>query len=193
MLNAQTLQVLLASLSKSNQFLINNCKSAFDAFNILCKMYKTTQMRDYVQLENRFSFIKFKVGFDPVRFVTEYENCIEDFNLLGCSFPPKFVVSIFLYKIVGINDPKTIYFSYFNNFASLGEMLNFEAVKESFLQLDHEAAAKQANVLHVTTPKGNELENKGTNIICNNGIGYFKNPVSHHFYDFHFLTVSRYY
>ncbi|XP_065219853.1 uncharacterized protein LOC135845298 [Planococcus citri] len=142
-LNAQTLQVLQASLSRSNTYLIQNLKSACDAFNLLSKTYSTTRMRDYVQLNNRLARVYFKPGYDPVRFATDFENCIEDFTQMGTTFNQEFITSMFLNKISGIYDPKTIYFSFYNNIASLTDMPEFQTVKDGFLQLEHKSIPRQ--------------------------------------------------
>ena len=142
LLNARTLQTLHASVSRSIYLQIQSIKSPFVAFQQLEKMYSKTRMRDYVELHSKFVALKFRVGYDATRFVADFENLIENFISRGTTFTDEYLVATFLQKIPNINDPGTLYASFYNTITSQAEIKKFEEVKNTFLQLDHESQVK---------------------------------------------------
>lgn len=55
------------------------------------------------------------VGYDAVRFVGDFENCIEDFKLAGTYFSEEYEVTTLLYKTPQTNEPGTLYASFYHN------------------------------------------------------------------------------
>lgn len=78
-LNAQALQYIRAIVSKHIANLLDNVTSAFEARTILEKTYRQSKMHKLVDLYQKFERLKFQPGFDPIRYVTEFENCIAEY------------------------------------------------------------------------------------------------------------------
>ncbi len=139
LLNARTMQVLQASVTRSVALQIQHAKSPYEAFCTLEKMYSTTKMRDYAELNNRFQQLRFKIGYDPARFFADYENCVEDFLLAGTTFNDEYIAITFLQKLPQIYEPGTLYASFYNNMTSVAEIKKYEEIRSIFLQLDHDS------------------------------------------------------
>ncbi len=84
--------------------------------------------------------IRFKVGYDPHRFVADFDNIIEDFQLAGTTFSDPFIATTFLQKLSNIHEPGAVYSSFYHTVTSVAEMKKYEELKLIFIQLDHNSA-----------------------------------------------------
>ncbi len=140
LLNARTLQVIQASVTQTVSHQIQHAKSSYEAFCTSEKMYSMMKMLDFMELRNRFEDIWFKVGYDPHRFVADFDNIIEDFQLAGTTFSDPFIATTFLQKLPNIHEPGTVYSFFYHTVTSVAEMKKYEELKLIFVQLDHNSA-----------------------------------------------------
>ena len=137
MLDAQTLQYLKASVTKQVLGHLQNVYSAFAAFQMVCKMFKNVRAFDQVQLYRKFGQLRFKNGFNAVRFCADFNQLVDEYKVMGVNFPDSYLATIFLEKIDGIFDPTSQYFSFFTTITALPpEIQTLSYIKSRFLAVD---------------------------------------------------------
>ena len=97
-LNAQALQYILNSVSKNIAISLQNVKTAFEAIMILEKTYWPSRLHDLVDLFNKYVNLKFRPGFNTVRFVADFDQCIDEYKVQGTTFPEDYLASVFIAK-----------------------------------------------------------------------------------------------
>lgn len=102
-MDAQIMQYLKASVSPSIRSRINDTKTAHEIMNKL-KEFEGGEAQEYIKLHSRFVNLKFLPHYDPIRFVAEFEKCINEYSNRGTNFPEEYVTTIFLQKIEDIYD-----------------------------------------------------------------------------------------
>jgi len=101
----------------------------------LTDMFDGLEAHYLVKLHNRFQNLRFRPGFDPIRFVSEFEDFVEEYALHGTTFGAKYIVTLFLQKIDGIYESNTPFYTYYNMICQ-DENQSFSHVKEKFLSVD---------------------------------------------------------
>lgn len=138
MLDAQTLQYLKASVTKQVIGHLQNVHSAYAAFKMICKMFENVRALDQVQLHRKFGRLRFKAGFNAVRFCADFDHIVEEYKVMGVNFPDSYLATIFLEKIDGIFDPTSQYFSFFTTITALPpEIQTLSYIKSRFLAVDN--------------------------------------------------------
>lgn len=134
-LDAQALQVIRATVAKNLHGRLQKVQSAFQAMKFLTDMFDGLEAHYLVKLHNRFQNLRFRPGFDPIRFVSEFEDFIEEYALHGTTFGAKYTVTLFLQKIDGIYESSSPFYTYYNMICQ-DENQSFSHVKEKFLSVD---------------------------------------------------------
>lgn len=99
LLNARALQFIHATVSRNVGLQIQNTSYPFVAFQHLKELYSATRFQDFVDIYKRFTDLRFRIGYDAIRFVGDFENCIEYFEIAGTSFSEKYKAATFPLKI----------------------------------------------------------------------------------------------
>ncbi|KAL6972314.1 hypothetical protein U1Q18_050683 [Sarracenia purpurea var. burkii] len=74
-LDAQTVQYIRASVSKSISLRISKILTAYQTLKYITETYGGSRIQDYVFLHERSNRLRFKAGFDSDRFISEFEGC----------------------------------------------------------------------------------------------------------------------
>lgn len=133
--SAQARQYLKKSVSASIALQLIKL-GPYEAYTYLTRTFGYSRMHDLVALYHKFSKLYFKIGYDAVRYVSEFQACIEEYATRGTVFPDEYLASVFLQKIQGIHDYRTQYYTFYNTMTTKKD-LTYKYVKETFLQLDH--------------------------------------------------------
>ena len=133
--DAQALQYIRASVSKSIASRLNDKYTAFDAYEYLKTVFGGNRLQDLISLHSRFSRLQFRVGYDPDRFVAEFDEIFNDYRRMGTIFSDEYVATTFLNKISGINDPKSPYFAFYSTIVSLQDYQNLDYLKQRFASI----------------------------------------------------------
>ena len=135
-LDAQTVQYLRASISKSicHRITNSNILTAYKTFQTLVELFAGNRTQDYIALHDRMCRLKFRPGYDDERFIGDFQKLLEDYDDIGTIFNPEYIKSLFLSKIEGINDPKSYFFGFNNNMLSIPN-ITFETIKEKFSEI----------------------------------------------------------
>jgi len=136
MLDAQALQVIHATVAKNLQGRLQKSQSAFSALKFLTDMFDGLEAHYLVKLHNRFTNLRFRPGYDPIRFISDFDDYLEEYALHGNTFSPKYVTTLFLQKIDGIYDSASPYYTLYNMICQ-NEDQSFQNVKEKFLAVDN--------------------------------------------------------
>lgn len=132
-LDAQTMQYIRASVSKSIAARISNTTfTAYKTMEALEKMFGGNRVQDLVTLHERLQRLRFKAGYDPDRFIADFEQIIEDYTGLGTTYSEEYIKTLFLHKIEGINDPKSHFFTFYTTMSTLRDV-TFDEIKEKFV------------------------------------------------------------
>lgn len=135
-LDAQTLQYVKASVSKFIAARLQDKFSAYQAVQYLVKNFGNIRIQSFIDVHNKFMRLRFKEGFDPNRFVADFEDLINSYREMGTIFSDDYLTTIFLQKIDGINDHKSPFSSFYSTVISLpDESQNLEFIKERFLRV----------------------------------------------------------
>lgn len=132
MMDAQTLQYLRSSISKSISRRVLNIFTAYQTMQALQKMFGGSRVQDMVNLHERLSRLKFKIGYDADRFIADFEQIIEDYREIGTTYSDDYTKTLFLHKIEGGNDPKSPFFTFYTTVATLPNV-TFDYIKEKFI------------------------------------------------------------
>lgn len=136
-LDAQTVQILKASVNKEVLVHINKAGSAFEIFNILKTLFEQARSSDYVSLHKQFYALRFREGYSPLQFTAKFENLLAEYKDLGTTFSKEYVATIFLEKIDGILNPNSKYFGFYSSLCALPvQNQTYEYVKQRFLELE---------------------------------------------------------
>lgn len=135
-LDAQALQVIRSTVAKNLQGRLQKSESAFAALKFLTDMFDGLEAHYLVKLHNRFNNLRFRPGFDPIRFISNFDDYLEEYVLHGNTFAPKYVTTLFLQNIDGIYDPASPYYTFYNMICQ-NEDQSFQNVKEKFLAVDN--------------------------------------------------------
>ena len=158
MMDAQALQYLKATVSKTveSRLSAGNIFTAFQAIELLKSTYGGGRMQDLVCLHNKFYHLRFKHGYDPIRFVSDFEQMISEYKDQGTTFSDEYTATIFVQKIEGIYDHKSPMFTFNSTLNSFPkEKITLEYVKERFLAFDHQkyvtSLGKRGNGENITS------------------------------------------
>jgi hypothetical protein len=146
-LDAQTLQYIKASVSKPIANRLQEKFTAYDAYEHLVKTFGSSRFHEYMDLHNRFNRLRFRPGFDPNRFIGDFERMIFQYAEMGTVFPNEYILSVFLQKIDGVNDPTSPYFSFYTTVNTLPtENQTLEFIKERFQRVAEQVPNKKRQV-----------------------------------------------
>lgn len=101
-------------------------------------MYSANRARDLITIFCRFNHMQYKIGFDPERFVVDFDSTVEDFLIVNMPLSDEFQVVAFLYKFSNTTEPGTLYASFYTNMMSTSELKKYDVVKKEFLMLDYQ-------------------------------------------------------
>ena len=146
MLNAQTVQYIRASVSKSISLSLQNVNSAFAAVSVITKMYGGNEANDSIELYANMERLRFRPGYNPTRFVSDFETLITEYQDRGTVFDEAFLRAMFLHKITGIKDPKSPFFSFYHTICALPPSIQtLYYVKQKFLTIETQTVAGKLN------------------------------------------------
>ena len=101
-LDAQALQYLKRSLSKSASFTIGRVKSAYKAMKAIKENHGKDKLRDMVEIDRKWANLRFLHGFDPNRFVYEFNNIVRRFAEHDVVHSDQYLVVAFIQRLEGI-------------------------------------------------------------------------------------------
>ena len=119
MLKAQTMQYLRSSVSRNISATLQNVSSPCVAFSSLSKLYGSNKTQDDVELYSRTERLHFKPGYDPARFVSDFNLLVTEYKEQEVQFSENVLRSMFLSKITSIRDPSSPYFAWYHTITSL--------------------------------------------------------------------------
>lgn len=88
-----------------------------------------SRIQDLVNLHDRLSRLKFRIGYDADRFIADFEQILEDYSEIGTTYSEDYKKTLFLQKIEGVNDSKSPFFTFFNTVATLPSV-TFDYIKD---------------------------------------------------------------
>ena len=132
-LDAQTVQYLCASVSKSICQCITNANTltTYRTFQTLVELLGGSRTQNYISLHDRKFRLQYRSGYDEERFLADFEKLLCDFHDIGTDFGPEYTKTLFLQKIEGINDPKSCFFGFYKTMPSLPNV-DMDTIKEKF-------------------------------------------------------------
>ncbi|KAL6960084.1 hypothetical protein U1Q18_049607, partial [Sarracenia purpurea var. burkii] len=109
---------------------------------------------DLVQLHRQFGQLRFRRGFDPIRYCADFENPIERYNELNTTFSDFYIATIFIEKIERKDDPSSPFSTFASTISTLPqEHHKYAYVKRSFIEI---ASNNKGPINPPTFVKGNE-------------------------------------
>lgn len=146
-LDAAALQHLRATTSHEIANSLLRFKSAFQSFKHLEIYYGGKKLQELIRLELRARRLHFAENFRPVKFITEFEAIIDEFNQIGTTFDDETLVAKFLAAIDERHLAGHPHAIFYNTMLALpAEQRTFEYVKQSFLNMDTRPSShKNAN------------------------------------------------
>ena len=84
-LDAQTVQYLRASISKSicHRITNSNILTTYKTFQTLVELFAGNRTQDYKALHDRMCRLKFRPGYDDERFIGDFQKLLEDYDDIG--------------------------------------------------------------------------------------------------------------
>lgn len=135
-MDAQTLQYLKASVTKSISGRLQEICTAYEAYEYLKKQFGNGLLQDFVLLHDKFTRLRFQPGFDPQRFVADFEDLIKEYESIGTKFSDEYLTTIFLQKIDGIYNHDSPFSTFFSTVSSVpDEHQTLEYVKKRFTNI----------------------------------------------------------
>lgn len=135
-INATALNVIKGSVSKVIATNITD-QSAYKAFKQLESNYQPTETLQNFDLIKRFLKTKMLPGFEPNRFVADFERLIAEFAERQMPINEEFKKHLFFTKLTGIEDKNSPYSTMFGSISALPvNLVTWEFVKQKFLSIN---------------------------------------------------------
>lgn len=73
-LDVQVLEYIKNSVNKSIASRLQDTFNAFQTLKELSKLFGSSRIQDFVRLHSKFTNLRFKPGFDPNRFISDFDQ-----------------------------------------------------------------------------------------------------------------------
>lgn len=149
-LNATALNVIKDSCSKNVASMIT-ATSAFEAFQFLKKLYKSTPRLQDLDLYKQLLRLQMRAGYDQNRFIGDFDKLLSEFAAENIVFPERFAKMMFFLKIDGIESKDSLYCTMFHAISALPNNLQtWDLIKLRFLAI---TLPKEEKKVHFKRPQ----------------------------------------
>lgn len=101
-LDAQALQFIRLTLSKSASFTLGDVKTAFEAMNQIKHRHGMDKYKDMIEIDRKWVHLKFWPHYDQNRYVYEFNQLVKRFSEHNIVHPDEYLVIAFLQRMQGI-------------------------------------------------------------------------------------------
>lgn len=134
-LDAQTLQFIHLALTKSIQFTVADAKTAFEAMELIKKHHGNDKHHDMIEIDRKWSYLKFFPTYDKNRFVYEFNQLVKRFSEHGVILADSYLVIAFLQRMQGIfnsSGPVAVFYRQLR--AENLDKINLQTLQARFVQ-----------------------------------------------------------
>lgn len=136
MLDAQALQFIRAAVDRNIVKQLSNTYSTFSAYKLLEEMFEQVRSLEYILLHRKFFQLRFRRGYDLIRYCAEFEDYIQQYEDLKTTFSDAYLATIFVEKIDDSDHIDSPYYHFSSNIATNPlETQTYSHVKQSFIEI----------------------------------------------------------